>query len=662
MALRSDIAKLKIQIRTNLDRGKLEEAQQGLAKLFGAVQRLKKEGPFKKQQTQIVRNFTKEIKLAADAARTGSAAAKSWALRMINLRDAGSAFVIQAQKIDQLMTELRETFLGFDEARQQFLVLGDAVDTAIGKQAVEAAQRLALEFAVSSEDVIKGMRDVAAMGVTAADSVAFMESALFAASAGMGDAGETAQTLLNIIRAFGLEVTDANTVAAQLAFIANETSLNMQEMTTAMQFAGAQAGQMGFDIAETASLLGVMRDAGLAASMAGTTLRQFMVRIQAPTSEARGLLEGLGIEVTDLDGNFLQLSDILGNVDRATQDLTTAERAEIIATLFQTRGQQAFNLTMATGLEDLENLIGATRAYQDEQTAVNFLTVTSEAMLDNQAAAWRRLDERQTQAARTIAENVVPAEMALRNAQIGFLEALAQTDPRIQGATGFLMGFAKVGLQSAGNIFLLTTSFLTAGRAMKSTFLPMMQAGILRLKAMNLQAIITSKGLMLAAGAMGALVFGMLAFQQESPGLRAMFSVLTGASIALAAANFLAAAGLAGLTLGAAVVGIAAAVAAVIFLAATATQGINQSIGAQQGLLIDQDRREGVFINDVGQTELISPVPIMRETVREVIREEGGAGGIAWHGDLIVEGSVITSEDLKETFRTFVIDELRELQ
>lgn len=651
---------LAARVRMAIDKGSFSVAEKHLRRFAVKLRQVKGAIPDKefRQHKQTIQEYRKELHEVSRETENMGKATKEGALAMINLRDAGSSMVILSDKMIQALDGLRETILDFDEASQQFLVLGDAIDTAIGKQAIEAAETMAIAFAVSSEDVINGMRDLAAMGITAGESQQFMEAALLAATAGMGDAGETGQILLKIIRSFGMETSDATSVAAQLAFIANETSLNLSDMTAAMQFAGAQAGQMGFDLAEVSAVMGIMSDAGLTASRVGTTMRQFLVRIQNPTSEARELMEGLGVSVTDSEGNFLALADILRGVADATQGLNDAQRGEIIATIFQTRGQQAFNLTVARGLDNLDDLIGATAKYQDTQEASNFLTKFSTDMLDNLGAQWRRVEEAERQATRVLARNAIPTQIHFKQISVDLLEILGKLPGPLQ-AIGFaaMQGGASF-FNLTGNIALTTTSVFTAVKAIKKDFIP----GLMKLKIFQDAASTSALKLKLALG--GILLVGvalftiMAALNAKTIEMKILFSALTGIVITLAAALFLKAAGIVASTAGLAAIGIVAGLAT--FTAAIAGLGpkIQGALGFEHGGFI-QGRPGGtlgLLGEKPGLNEIVSPVPMMKETFREVIKEETGA---RWSGNFIVQGPVIsTDRDLEDLIEDIVLKKL----
>lgn len=634
MVTRQDVKKLIIQIQTNLDQGKKKEAVAGLRELTKMGSQIFNPATLKVQQeglknlTRQLTFLTKELRETRRETAKVEQASKSFSLQMINMRDAGSSFVIMGQRIKQIMDGLRDTFLDFAKASQQFRVLGDALDSAIGDKAIARATEFAIQFGQSATEIVEGMRDVAAMGVTAGEAEQFMEAALLAATAGMGNAKDVAVTLLNVIRAFGLETEDVIPVAAQLAFIANETGLNLEEMTVAMQFAGAQAGQMGFSLAETAAALGILRDAGLEASKTGTALRQFMVRLQAPTRESKDLLAELGIELENEEGGFKDIATIMFEVIESMEDLNLVRQQEITNILFETRGQQLLNITQARGVDELQRLIVGTEALNDSTAGLIFLQKTSADMLANVGDRWAMLKERQDAAARSLAKNIIPVQVKFFEAQVAILEVMTKLSPASQQLAGGALLVAQAFFTTFGHSLLLTTSIITSRANFKRLTVAMVT---------NKVATDASTGSMvrfavatkLAAGILGVagLFLAMEAISAKTPEMKAALSALTGVVLGLAAALFLQAKGWIAATGGFAAVGIIAglATAAVAFSQAEAdAANFGQNIPrAQLGTLVRPTRLGTPFIVGEGrQEEIISPVGLMEQTFRGVIREE----------------------------------------
>lgn len=395
--------------------------------------------------------------------------AKQFALEMINLRDAGSAFVIMSQQLGQVLDEIRDDFVEWDALVQQTAVLttkaGEEINLAIRGDIIRASNRMAREFALDTKQVVTGMREVVAMGFEFDEAAQIMRAAALTAVGGLGEIADTSQFLVNVMRAFGDELENINIIAATTTFVANETSLQITDMGIAMQFVASTAGSMGFELAETAATLGIMADAGLGASIAGTSLNRFLTQLARPAESARDALDRFGIAVEDEQGNFLGLVDIFRNVIEATKDMEKRDKIRLINAMFGIRGQRALNLVEAQRVEKLEELVNQLKKFNTDEEAMNFLVGISNGMLSTQAAAWARVNTQVEQSSRVMAEAAIPVQIQFRGLVATLLEVLANLPPgfRELAAGGLVVVQSLLGM--SGQLFLLVTSAQTAGKS-----------------------------------------------------------------------------------------------------------------------------------------------------------------------------------------------------
>src|SRR5690606_27243350 len=88
------------------------------------------------------------------------------------------------------------------------------------------------------------------------------------------------------------------------------------QLGEAMKYAGPLAQAAGVQFEEAAAALAMMGNAGIQASMAGTSLRGAITRLLNPTRQINDVLNRLGIQTRDSSGNLLSLADILEQLER----------------------------------------------------------------------------------------------------------------------------------------------------------------------------------------------------------------------------------------------------------------------------------------------------------------------------------------------------------
>lgn len=139
-----------------------------------------------------------------------------------------------------------------------------------------------------------------------------------------------------------------------------------------MKYAGPVAGSLGLSLEETAAAIGIMSDAGVKGSNAGTALRSSLTRLANPTAQAKQVMDELGLSFFDSEGKMKSLSDITGQLQNAFRGLTDEQKQQAISALF---GQQATSGMLALvnsapgSLEamtsSLENADGAAKEMAD---------------------------------------------------------------------------------------------------------------------------------------------------------------------------------------------------------------------------------------------------------------------------------------------------------
>ena len=81
-----------------------------------------------------------------------------------------------------------------------------------------------------------------------------------------------------------------------------------------------------------------MANNGIKGAEGGTHLRNVILSLQNPTDGAAKTMEKLGVKTYDSEGNMRSLNDILGDLNKSMDGMTSEEKANIIATIFNKTG------------------------------------------------------------------------------------------------------------------------------------------------------------------------------------------------------------------------------------------------------------------------------------------------------------------------------------
>lgn len=237
----------------------------------------------------------------------------------------------------QMMAAIRgpiETAAEFQEA----MALVNAVTTDITQAEFEALRRQALELGAattfSASQAAEGMGFLARAGFSAQEQMAAMPSMLSLARAGAVDLGLTADIASNILSGFGLDAAEMTRVADVMVATFTTANTDIPMLGDTMRYIAPVARAAGMSLEEAAAMAGLLGNAGIQSSQAGTTLRAMLQRLAAPSREAAETLAALGVSVADEQGNMRSMVTILGEVGDAIGGLGTQQQLGIIDTIF----------------------------------------------------------------------------------------------------------------------------------------------------------------------------------------------------------------------------------------------------------------------------------------------------------------------------------------
>ena len=172
-----------------------------------------------------------------------------------------------------------------------------------------------------------------------------------AASAQM-DLGRAADIVSNVLSGYGMEVSELGRVNDVLVKAFTASNTNLEQLGEAMTYAGPVASAAGASFEEVTAALGMMGNAGIQASMAGTSLRNAMSRILAPTKAMRGAMEEAGLSFVDAQGKLLPLNQIIEQLE------PHADNAGLFMELFGQRAGPAMAALVSQGSDALRDLTG----------------------------------------------------------------------------------------------------------------------------------------------------------------------------------------------------------------------------------------------------------------------------------------------------------------
>jgi TP901 family phage tail tape measure protein len=291
--------------------------------------------------------------------KTGLRGAAATILSLLGLRGAtlaASGAFLGGAVAAATFTKSLAAFAGFERELNTFQAITGASAEEM-EHASDVAKQLGEDIhlpSVSAADAASAMTELARAGLDVTNSLNGARGVLELAAAAQIENAEAATLVASGLNAFQLEGEDAVHVADLLANAANAAQGSISEMGAALQQAAAIAHQVGISLDDTVGILTIFAQRGLRGSDAGTSFRTAMARLIAPTKKAGEVIDLLGLQIRDAEGNIRP--EVFADFGKATKDLPPALRdmaAEIIAGQDSIR---AFAIGASAGERGLERV------------------------------------------------------------------------------------------------------------------------------------------------------------------------------------------------------------------------------------------------------------------------------------------------------------------
>lgn len=226
------------------------------------------------------------------------------------------------------------------------------------------AKELGRSTVWSASQAAEGMQYLAMAGFKTNDILATMPGMLSLASAGQVELAEAADISSNILSGFGMEASDIGRVGDVLTSTFTGSNTSLSGLGHTMKYAAPVAKSMGASLEVTAAMAAKLGDAGIQGEMAGTALRNVMLKLATPTGNAAKTMEALGVSAVGADGKIRQMPDVLADLNKAMSGYSQEAKANITSTIFGTEAMGAAMILMeqagSGALQDFQKSLAQT--------------------------------------------------------------------------------------------------------------------------------------------------------------------------------------------------------------------------------------------------------------------------------------------------------------
>jgi TP901 family phage tail tape measure protein len=212
----------------------------------------------------------------------------------------------------------------------------------------------------SATEAAAAEAELAKAGLSTADILGgALDGALSLAAAGSLDLAEAADVAAKAMNIFDLSGKDVGHVADVHAAAANKSATDVHELGFALKMGGLAAKNSGVGLEETVGTLAAFADNALTGSDAGTSFKQMLLMLASPSEKAASLMNQLGVDVYDAQGNFIGLAGLAGVLQKQLGGLTQEQRNAALSTIFGADAMRAATVLFNEGSAGIKEYTAA---------------------------------------------------------------------------------------------------------------------------------------------------------------------------------------------------------------------------------------------------------------------------------------------------------------
>lgn len=333
------------QANTALANGEISQEQ------YDALQReiVETEQDLKNLETQANQSATAVQKIATTGEKLKNVGD--------NISSAGQKLLPVTAGVTALGTASVTTAANFESSMSQVQatmgITKDAMSTVNGQSVntmdtlSKLAKKMGAETAFSASECAEALNYLALAGYDTQQMCDTLPTVLNLAAAGDIALADASDMVTDAMSALGMGVDEAETMVDQMAKTASTTNTSVAQLGEGILTIGATAKSIKGGTAELNTALGILANNGIKGAEGGTHLRNIILSLQNPTDKAAAQMEALGLSVYDSEGNMRSMNDILGDLNKSMDGMTSAEKSNIISTIFNKTDLSSVNALLA---------------------------------------------------------------------------------------------------------------------------------------------------------------------------------------------------------------------------------------------------------------------------------------------------------------------------
>lgn len=305
--------------------------------------------------------FTAGLKAAQQSLQSVSKDTNTFSTKMTSLssglKQAGATLSLVSIPLLGLGTVAVKTAADFQSAMSKVEALSGSTKEEM-QMLEEVAKKMGTTTVYSSKEAAEALQYMSLAGWNAEQMAAGLEPTLKLAGAAGMELSIASDIVTDTLSMFGMKAEEATKLTDALAYAQANSNTSVEQLGEALKYCGASANAMGYDIADTSAMLGVLADSGLKGSVAGTTLNAVFRDMKKAMQDGCIQIGNTKVAIDDGNGSYRDMEAILQDVVSATSGMSAVERDAALSTIFGTEALKGMNIMLQTGtdrLSDFEN-------------------------------------------------------------------------------------------------------------------------------------------------------------------------------------------------------------------------------------------------------------------------------------------------------------------
>ena len=272
-----------------------------------------------------------------------------------NITNVGTKLMPVSGAVTALGYTAVKTAADFDSAMSQVAAVSGATGDDL-EALREKAREMGEKTKFSATEAAEAMNYMAMAGWKTSDMLNGIEGIMNLAAASGEDLATTSDIVTDALTAFGLTAADSGHFADILAAASSNANTNVSMMGETFKYCAPIAGALGFSAEDTAEAIGLMANAGIKSTQAGTAMRTMMNNLAGEVKFSGAAFGEMTVQTVNADGSMRGLNEILADCRVAFSQMSESEKAANAEMLVGKNAMSGFLAVMNAAPSDIEKL------------------------------------------------------------------------------------------------------------------------------------------------------------------------------------------------------------------------------------------------------------------------------------------------------------------